>query len=200
MAGKTQRLGVHRLNHSPLTVEAIDSDGIGIRVVFVRVADRYAHRIELVGSDRASVALESIEGDNQDDWPPSPPLQQLTIESRQGNRTVALLVGAAGRTHWSASVQSDPERRQITFDVACRLGETPRRLSSSYRTSSDATTVPLDRQPQFGIEPADDAVSVIIDRSEQRWVIRPSMTQTPAPTTVRWTYRAVYPASVESGQ
>jgi len=105
------------------------SDGL-LRVEFYRVADRYAHRIV---HQQAPGVLQSVEGDADDVWPPSPPLQQLSLEEHSGS-AIALLLGMAGKSHWSMSVEA--KEQQLLFDVACRLsGEHPR-LSSTYQASN----------------------------------------------------------------
>ena len=106
-----------------------------LQIEFFRQGDRYAHRISLAGDDRPVELLVSVEGgghvdgpnpnrpdcDYADDaWPASPPFQELRIEPRSDGRQVALLVGMAGRSHWSASVEADPQLGRFTFDVACR--------------------------------------------------------------------------------
>jgi hypothetical protein len=106
----------------------------GLRVVFLGQGDRYAHRIELLDIPSGRwwpVAIESLEGKPDEAWPPSPPFQQLHVEDRPTGRVV-LLVGMAGRTHWSAAVEVAADRRRILFDVAARVHEGPTRLGSEY--------------------------------------------------------------------
>ena len=47
--------------------------------------------------------LRSMEGTPSDDFPPSPPLQQMHLQEINGT-PVLLAVGMAGRGHWSASI------------------------------------------------------------------------------------------------
>lgn len=75
--------------------------------------------------------LESVEGGGDDPWPPSPPLQELHIERQAVGREVALLVGRAGRSHWSLSVEAFENR--LVLDAACRLSTDAEWLGSSYR-------------------------------------------------------------------
>jgi hypothetical protein len=116
----------------------------GLRVVFFKQGDRYAHRVEWFDDVRGAwtVAVESLEGTPDDPWPPSPPLQQLHIEERPTGRVI-LLVGMAGRTHWSAAVEVAVDRKTVTFDVAARLQCPPRQLRSTYRRSIEARAVHL---------------------------------------------------------
>lgn len=106
----------------------------GLRVVFFRQVDRYAHRIECFDAARSEWIAdgESLEGSPDDDWPPSPPFQQLHVEERPTGRVV-LLIGMAGRTHWSAAVEAAADKKSITFDVAARVQTMPTRLGSAYQ-------------------------------------------------------------------
>jgi hypothetical protein len=113
-------------------------EGGGLRVVFQRLSDRFAHRVEWMDRGGVISLIESIEGDPEDAWPPSPPLQELHFERREGGKQLALLVGRAGASHWSTSIELDPAAAQISFDVACRLRSESVRLGSSYRVRSAA--------------------------------------------------------------
>ena len=82
--------------------------------------------------------LESVEGSASDDWPASPPLQNLSIEELAPGRRAALLVGMAGRSHWSASIEPVPGQAALLFDVACRTSDSDVSLGS--RIACSATT------------------------------------------------------------
>ena len=105
-------------------ISALDESGNGLVLEFFREQDRFAHTISLQAAGKKIGRLHSVEGNGDQDWPVSPPGQQLSIES-QPSGDVALLVGMAGKCHWSMSVQaiskhhSDPK---LEFDIACRLG------------------------------------------------------------------------------
>jgi hypothetical protein len=115
-------------------IEAIGPGGKRLRLEFTWRRDRYGHRISLTAADGAiQPLLESIEGSPHDDWPPSPPLQSLTIENRPNDRPVALLLGMAGGSHWSASIEAVPGKTELIFDIACRHGANPGHLGSRYR-------------------------------------------------------------------
>lgn len=113
-------------------------EGGGLRVDFTRADDRFAHVIgwlnEVPGGGLEFVPLlESVEGTADDNWPASPPLQSLHVEDRPDGKRLALLVGMAGRSHWSASLEFDPALGKATWDVACRLHAEPAALTSTYR-------------------------------------------------------------------
>jgi hypothetical protein len=106
----------------------------GLRVRFALHEDRYSHEISLADGSQWIPILLSVEGSPEDEWPTSPPLQSLHLESRPGNRQLALLVGMAGHSHWSMSVELDPATARVTFDVACRARGGPLgHLGSRYK-------------------------------------------------------------------
>jgi hypothetical protein len=119
--------------------EAIDAPGPNglLRVEFVSLGDRYRHLISLINSEgKTQPLLESIEGTATDDWPPSPPFQSLSIQTLPDRRTVALLVGMAGGTHWSASIEPITGKTELLFDIACRHAKDPQYLGSQYKRLS----------------------------------------------------------------
>ena len=118
--------------HDPVCIDSAIQDGCGLRVAFVWQADRYAHQVQYLVDGRAAPLLISVEGTVQQRWPPSPPFQQLSVEDRVDGSRVALLVGMAGKSHWSASIQATSDAPRIKFDVACLAREFPQRVGSSY--------------------------------------------------------------------
>src|SRR6187401_2284712 len=77
----------------------------GLRVEFLWCGDRFAHVVSLADPDGEAIPLwRSEEGEAI----PCPPLQDLSIETLPDGRRVALLVGKAGRGHWSASIETAP--------------------------------------------------------------------------------------------
>lgn len=111
---------------------ALEIAGDRLRVRFVRQGDRFGHVIDAWHEGAFQSVLESVEGAAHDLWPPSPPWQELHLETRSGAGRVALLVGRAGRSHWSLSVHLEPESGAILCDAACRTSAVPRWLGSTY--------------------------------------------------------------------
>jgi hypothetical protein len=101
-------------------LEAIDSQGWGLRVEFARHGQRWWHSMFVVTELGLSPILESVEGDDSQPFPPSPPLQQLVLERRTDDVQVAMSVGMAGRNHWSVCVEAFPVIGAIRLDIACR--------------------------------------------------------------------------------
>jgi hypothetical protein len=114
------------------------SGGALLRVDFDRAGDRWRHRVSLALPEGSSIVspvllFESQEGTSEEDWPCSPPLQFVSIETRPKKLPVALLMGMAGGSHWSASIEQHPAEQTIRFDIACRAGSRPEQLGSRYR-------------------------------------------------------------------
>jgi hypothetical protein len=164
----------------------MNNDGVviecgSLRIEFVWCADRYVHRI-LTSTPDGEYILTSREGRPDEKWPVSPPLQSLHLEDRPGGARVAMLVGMAGRSHWSMSVETDIARSRLLFDVACRVSEQPSWLGSSYDFS------PLKDGSLTGlkIEPKLPAILQLESR-ERAAIFVPSETG-PLPRTIRWGY------------
>jgi hypothetical protein len=123
----------------PLCIETPLVGGHALRVEFVWHGDRYRHLIAVARPDGSSMpCFESVEGGAADPWPPSPPLQSLSIETLPDGRRVALLVGMAGNCHWSASIEPSASGRSLVFDIACRVAGPNPILGSQYLVSKQA--------------------------------------------------------------
>jgi hypothetical protein len=165
----------------------------GLAVVFSRAADRYRHEVSIgVGNDRR-VILSSFEGSANDIWPRSPPFQELHVQGRGNEAETALLVGRAGRSHWSASVELDGARQALMFDVACRCSGPIDWLGTSYKCIAENPTLadndrtlllPFDCQVQ--VLEGEFAASLTGDAHV--FSIVPRRTASRAAQTVRWKY------------
>ena len=111
------------------------------RVDFVPSGDRIAHVIYVREPRTANLAerpwielLRSVESAADVAWPDSPPLQELHVEDR-GGQPVALLVGRAGKSHWSASFgceAAEGGQQELVIDIACRVTTPPVLIGSGY--------------------------------------------------------------------
>lgn len=171
-----------------------------LQVIFVRLADRIGHRLELQSNSQPPrVIAESWEGTTDEAWPASPPLQQLHLEDRGGGQRVALLVGMAGRGHWSLVVEPTADRRGFLFDAACRLAAIPTQIGSAYRWLVPSAEGEVELQVESpealafrSVEP--ESAPVTADHPEfhaahiaLHW--QPELPSLPA--TVRWRYRVL---------
>lgn len=163
-----------------------------LSIEFRRTTDRYAHQIFIVRGGQRRLLLESVEGGGDDPWPPSPPLQELHIERQADGRQVALLVGRAGRSHWSLSVE--PFENRLVFDAACRLSTEAAWLGSSYRAATGAGIVDNVAKVAGGLlrilSAAGDATMIAEDGVVRIHAVRQAAA---GPRTVRWRY-AVEPS------
>ena len=141
--------------------------GAALRIEFQRDADRCRHDILLdlptpSGQRRIVPLLASREGSSNDSWPASPALQNLSVEELAPNKPVALLVGMAGRSHWSASVEVDPARAALVFDIACRVSQPPRWLGTTYAVCPDFRVTRGDGDLLFQLLRAAAGVEVLL--------------------------------------
>jgi hypothetical protein len=149
----------------PRTLALATSDG-RLRLEFHWQRDRFMQQL-FVDSVEAG---NSIEGDAEDSWPSSPPLQQLSLEDIKGS-SVILGVGAAGQGHWSISVEIDSQSDgtdAIKFELACWSKQQPPFLGSSYRLADSIALTPADgasqlRDGRIIVSPVD------LDSQTRRW-------------------------------
>jgi hypothetical protein len=91
---------------------------------------------------RVTPLLESVDGSDATSSF-SPPLQSLNLHSLPDGRQAALLVGMAGRSHWSASIEPLQGHAGFQFDIACRMGSPEAHLGSRYRIATGGKGVDL---------------------------------------------------------
>lgn len=119
---------------SAVTLESRSDEGFTLRATFVWRNRRWAHSLEAIRDGQTLWGLQSIEGNAEQDFPPSPPLQQLHRTDLPNGRAALLLVGMAGRSHWSVSCEVESGQSRILFDVACRaVPACQAMLGSSYQ-------------------------------------------------------------------
>lgn len=109
-----------------VVTELVSGGSTPLRIRFFWVGDRFRH--ELLRGD--TCCLRSVES-GDDEWPDTPPLQQLHVEQRKASEVV-LAVGMAGKSHWSLSVERSPEEDGFVFDYACLVKTSPLFLGSTY--------------------------------------------------------------------
>jgi hypothetical protein len=192
------------LPDEPHSLRAVDAGGDGLLVEFVRLDDRYGHRIWRVEQHvPVAVLLTSQEG-TPDRSPPGVPALQTLHFTRQdsGHGEFASLIGSSGHQHWSLSVQADTAGASpaLLFDAACRMKHEPTRITTSYRrratVQEDGPSPPgvlLPRDQPVTVRPltidgAASTAEVAADQQTLRIVLDiDAGTQLPA--TARWRYR-----------
>lgn len=172
----------------------------GLQVTFARQADRYVHVVDWLRDGQSPVRLaRSIEGDDVQPWPPSPPLQQLAAHAPPNRQQATLLLGMAGRSHWSMSVET--QAGAIVFDVACRLADAPTVLGCTYHLANSSLECELgDRDASLRGAWGEVRLELLaidgqppctlrLDRGNLRLDV--PWTAGALPATVRWKYRFV---------
>jgi hypothetical protein len=159
----------------------------------VSAGERCAHVISLRTGGSSWPLLESVEGTPDDAWPPSPALQSPHVESLPDGRHVALLVGMAGRSHWSlaAELETLASGERLSMDVACRVSAPPKRLGSRYRLGPnvqwDAASSALQTAAGTVFLRA-DGDSSRLDSTANEIEIGPASLGASQPATVRWKF------------
>ncbi len=183
------------------SIEIVSRRGAGgqfLKATFSQQGDRYAHQIAIGEGRLVRELLRSCEGTDRSPWPISPPMQQLTEAEQRNGDQVLLLVGQAGRSHWSMSVEPDPTAAALTFDVACRVQQESEWLGSTYgwegpsEISIAAQTAEIHSAQcrcRLLVQSDGSAASHIESAGEQQLRIGAVTTPGPLPRTVRWKYR-----------
>lgn len=180
-----------------LKLSAITASGSGIEVRFQRLADRWAHTIAATKGEHLMPLLASHEGGPEDDWPPSPPLQEVHLQEEANKGRLILGVGGAGSARWSLSVEADPDRGRLVFDVACRLSVALSHCGSAYRSMiagqrggslhevllpAEAGPIVVSALPSPEHQPAD------VEITPTGLAILPETTAVAQPASLRWRY------------
>lgn len=191
-------------------------DGTTLSIEFERTADRFRHVLSIVepeNPEHSCSILRSVEGNAQQQWPASPPLQELLIETRPTG-PVALLLGMAGTSHWSISVERSIEQTGFQFDCACRivdpadfLGccynlltynkkesanvEASEFLRSGYGLSATVTPHYSISISQADIQKNSAVDAIQFSGDDGLWRIACQATETELPATIRWAYSIV---------
>jgi hypothetical protein len=128
-------------------LETQTDEGLALRATFVWRDGRWAHSLELIRDGQRLCEFQSLEGNAEQNFPPSPPLQQLHRTDLPDGRVALLLVGMAGRSHWSVSCEVEPGQPRILFDVACRAVPACQAiLGSSYQLTDVAAAAVSESQ------------------------------------------------------
>jgi hypothetical protein len=147
---------------SPLVIKIPLYPAAELEIIFDWVIDRWMHRIVFVGGGQPQTIMQTIEGDQQSIWPPSPPLQDASQHDLASGPAV-LAVGMAGTSHWSASfsvegfdqessMNSASNHGNLLADLACLCkGQPPTsagHLVSSYQLEPGVEVVGDNRESE----------------------------------------------------
>ena len=123
--------------------------GFDFAWVAEKQGDRFQQHLSMRTKEGQAVRLfGTVEGDAETRWPPSPPVQDLSLEKAGPSHFFLAGVGMAGDSHWSISVsraELEPTSGLLEepidlpgaavgldFDVACRVKQSPVWLGSTY--------------------------------------------------------------------
>ena len=169
--------------------------GQRLRISFPQYDDRLAHTIGVLDGQRLIPVFASHEGTADEQWPASPVFQEIQVNGQAGISQVALLVGMAGSSHWSASVEVSTTSAKISFDVACRFKSEPTQLISTYRTMTSATIVDLhealidiSEHPLCVQNEPVDGVQSILRVTKCGLCVDVALASSSYPRTIRWKY------------
>ena len=177
-------------------IEAVLEAG-PLRLLFERTGDRIGHSVVIVGKGGERRVLWSVEGDSADDWPASPPFQSIHVERPPSGAPRALLVGMAGHSHWSASIEAEAAAGRFYFDVACRvraasmghLASTYRSRGMPYAHGEDRARLALDDSDQITIELARQVGPARLEFTPAGMVVSPLVVESDeSGRTIRWAY------------
>lgn len=113
------------------------------KLLWTQKTDRWEHslwrgRFALESESEKVVwdpAVRSIDGLPADNWPPSPPWQDLFVEQKSLHQCEIQLLGQAAGNHYSGAIMWNELAREIHFDLAVRLQTAPpeRWIVSQYQ-------------------------------------------------------------------
>ncbi len=137
-----------------------------LTVRYTKWQDRLCHTIGIVYEDVFVPFLESVEGNADEPWPTSPPMQQMVEESFSPSANPVLLgVGLSGNGHWSTAIETQLAHG-LKFDIACKNSKGATRFGSEYRVLAKAErgieggAISLQRDTTAGKATVEIAVSI----------------------------------------
>ena len=174
--------------------------GYRLRVDFIWRVDRYAQQVvlvdETVSGKRDLPIMTSVEGNSDQNWPASPPLQDLNFHEPPTGQRAALAVGMAGKSHWSLAWESTVDPVGLVCDVACRIKESPGILASTWELADGVSMGPTGqlriRAVEIGLRVDTESDAKSVTNSEHvdgQLCLTPQSLETALPRTVRWRYR-----------
>lgn len=185
---------------SPLRSLSTIQPDVALKVVVFQWQDRWAHQV-LAGLPGQAMTLiaetledATVEGVS-DDWPSSPPLQQIDRCILGNGQEGLVAVGLAGVGHWSAAFEADD--RGLTWDIACRTPKGAPFLGSTYRLTAPNQWRHVGNRLQGNLSAgtASLALELRVDKGILQWhpaagmvVLRADGSQDSFPATVRWKY------------
>jgi hypothetical protein len=126
----------------PICLDAINTRGVGVRVAFGRTGDRFSHALYGIRRSDIVEVARSVDQEDFEGWPLSPPVQELREVPDDSGRPMLLLLGSAAYGHWSATVRTtglDQGNPYLEFDIAVRLHRSPAYIGVAYESLEGTT-------------------------------------------------------------
>lgn len=162
--------------------------------------DRHGHVILIRLQNEVLEILESVEGTGADEWPPSPPLQQIH-EQELPTGTVIWGLGMSGSAHWSGSFAVEEDgtsaTRRLHAELALRSSSQNAGPVSTYRVLDPNATVVQPTEASLEVCSQFNQLLVNVDpeRALLQWfpeqrllTIRPRVVPESAKVTLSWDY------------
>ena len=197
---------------TPAADYVLTASGENLRVCCVWVGDRFAHRLEGFWNQAWQPWLESVEGDTENPWPPSAPIQELHRQDWMESDCL-LGVGKAGHGHWSLSLEPLNDAVGFRFDMACRakLSDATASLAQTYQgvgPKNHAAIIKNESPTVMTIHPPGVTRGHLEWRvveggqlrslSESKCALEVDLPKESGPHTVRWIYELRWISSSES--
>jgi hypothetical protein len=162
--------------------------------------DRHGHVILIRLQNEVLEILESVEGTDDDEWPPSPPLQQIH-EQELPSGSVIWGLGMSGSSHWSGSfafeTDGHSDTRRLHAELALRSDSRNADAVSTYRVIDPKTTVNKTTETSLEVSTQLSAlkISVDLERAQLEWIperrlltVRPRVIPESTKVTQSWDY------------
>ena len=188
---------VTRLN---IQIPLAHSPAAQLRLKFEKSGDRWGHRWQLVDANQqATDVLISVEGGDQDTFPPSSALQEINLHELPTGPAI-LGVGMAGKGHWSASysIETVDEQPTIKCDLACllkQLNADGQWLGSTYAIGENVSVEQHDSQIRFSVNKNTFVLTAVadfasIELSNQQIKVAPTKFSESKTVATRWLFSA----------
>ena len=173
-------------------------NGLALELEMSQREDRFVTRLRLLDNQQLGPdLLRSAEGDSQQLWPPSAPLQEVIPQENDEVGRYLAGIGRAGQSTWSviaATCEDESGRPGFEFDFACRIKTAPAWLGSTFEMPSEGAwqqdaeiAIPDNGAHLLAVAVVDDSIATVDGRLIR---IAAQLDESGGlPRTVRWKYR-----------
>jgi hypothetical protein len=171
----------------------LDGHSIGLRYEFEH--DRFCCKLVALSAGQSTrLIVRSCQQASSGTNLCGPIIQQAVMDMVAGGRPAILGIGMSGKTHWSSSIVWDAANNQFFVDIACRCGDVPASLGTTF-TCADQITTFVQGDCLLLVLAGNVLAEMIplencrIEPESTRITIRPTCVNfTKLPATVRWLF------------